>query len=131
MDGAWNVVDVRDVARAHIAAAERGRTGHRYVLGGHNVTVSMFLHHAARVFQVPAPRILLPGRVVEAASIATELAAIVTRRPPLLPLEGVDMIRYGQHFDSSKARAELGLATRPLTETLADAMAWFRAQGRL
>jgi dihydroflavonol-4-reductase len=69
--------------------------------------------------------------VVEAASIATELAAIVTRRPPLLPLEGVDMIRYGQHFDSSKARAELGLATRPLTETLADAMSWFRAQGRI
>jgi dihydroflavonol-4-reductase len=131
MDGAWNVVDVRDVARAHIAAAEHGRTGHRYVLGGHNVTVSMFLHHAARVFHVPAPRILLPGMVVEAASIATELAAIVTRRPPLLPLEGVDMIRYGQHFDSSKARTELGLTMRPLTETLADAMAWFRAQGRI
>jgi dihydroflavonol-4-reductase len=131
VDGAWNVVDVRDVAEAHVAAITRGRTGHRYVLGGHNLTVSMFLHHAARIFGVPAPRLQLPGAVLQSAALATELAAIVTRRPPLLPLEGVDMIRHGQHFDCGKAQAELGLRVRPLAETLADALAWFRAEGRL
>lgn len=127
-DGAWNVVDVRDVAQGQLAAAERGRKGERYLLGGHNITVSIFLHHVAKVAGVPPPRLLLPGAVVRTAALASELFAVATRRPPLLPVEGVDMIRFGQHFDCAKAEHELGLAPRPLEQTLQDAVAWFRAR---
>lgn len=131
MDGAWNVADVRDVARAHVEAALRGRTGHRYILGGINLTVSMFLHHAAKNLGVSTPKILLPGSIMERAAFAAELAAIVTRRPSVLPIEAVDLIRHGQHFDCAKAKKELGLSERPLDDTLTDTISWFRSAGRL
>lgn len=130
-DGAWNVVDVRDVAGAHLAAAERAVQGERYLLGGHNVSVSIFFHHVAQAAGVPPPPLLVPDAVARAASLASELAARLTRRAPALPLTGVDLVRFGQHFDSSKAVQLLGLKSRPLEETVRDELAWFRARGLL
>lgn len=131
IDGAWNVVDVRDVAEAHLAAAERGRPGQRYILGGHNVSVSILLNAVARAAGVSPPRLLVPTALVRGAAWASELLAVATRRPPLLPIEGVDMVRFGQHFDCTLAREELGLGSRPLEATVRDAIEWFRAHGYL
>src|SRR5439155_1230081 len=46
--GGYNVVDVRDVATGHLLAAEHGRPGRRYILGGENYTLPELFRLLAR-----------------------------------------------------------------------------------
>ena len=55
-----NLVDVRDVARGHVLALERGRTGERYLLGSENLTLAEVFELVARAARRPPPRIVFP-----------------------------------------------------------------------
>lgn len=130
LDGRINVVDARDVARGHILAAERGRRGARYLLGGHDVTVRDLLALVAARLEVPLPTVELTPEVASMVAALEELHCHETGRGrPLLSREIVDLIRYGQFVDSSRARDELGFTVRPLEETIAASAAWYRANG--
>jgi dihydroflavonol-4-reductase len=132
IEGRANIVDVRDVARAHVAALDRGRSGERYILGGHNTTVGAALRVAARLAGVAPPRVRVPTRLALLLGKLAEAASLAIPRRPLLPLgEVIEMVRHGQHYDCGKARAELGLAGRPLEQTLRDSLDWFREHGYL
>jgi dihydroflavonol-4-reductase len=123
-DSQINVVDVRDVAEAHLSAVERGRSGERYIVGGENMSMRDMLSVMAYQAGRRPPWLRLPGQWVERAG----------RLAGRLGILGGDMlqaIRYFQRLDTSKARAELGLATRPFAESVRDALAWFREHGYL
>jgi dihydroflavonol-4-reductase len=123
-----NIVDVRDVAAAQVAALEGGRVGERYILGGHNVSVRQALTLAADLAGVRPPRWSLSLKGVD---ILVTLAEMVGRLPliPPLPLEHVKTMQQWQPLNTEKARRELGLTPRPLEETLQDSLSWFRAHG--
>jgi dihydroflavonol-4-reductase len=123
-DGQINVVDVRDVAAAHVAAVEQGRPGERYILGGENMSMRHMLTLMARQAGRRPPWLRLPSRLVEAAGI-------LAGRLGILGGDMLQSIRYFQPLDTGKARAGLGLTCRPFTETLCDALAWFREHGYL
>lgn len=132
IDGKTNIVDGRDLAQVHAAALDRGRSGERYIAGGHNTSVAELLQVASRVGGVRPPRLRVPSAVALLAGKAGEVAALALPRQPLLPLsEAIEMIRHGQHYDTSKAQRELGLAPRPIEDTMHDALEWFRAHGYL
>ena len=132
VEGRTNIVDVRDVAQAHIAALERGRPGERYILGDHNTTIGAALALAARLAGAPAPRARLPAAFARLAGKLGEVAALAVPGRPFLPFsETIEMIRHGQHYDCAKAQRELGLASRPIEETLRDSLVWFREHGYL
>ena len=132
VEGRTNIVDVRDVAQAHVAALASGRGGERYILGGHNPTVGATLGLAARLAGVPPPRVRVPARLALLAGKLGEAAALALPGRPFLPFsEAIEMIRHGQHYDCAKARRELGLAGRPIEETMRDSLAWFREHGYL
>jgi dihydroflavonol-4-reductase len=123
-DGQINVVDVRDVAAAHVAAVDRGQPRERYIIGGENMSFHQMLTIIARQAGRRPPRVRLPSRTIElAGSVAGQLG--------ILGADMLQAIRYFQPLDSSKARAELGLTTRPFTETVQDALAWFYEHGYL
>jgi dihydroflavonol-4-reductase len=131
VDGRTNLVDARDVARAHVAAAERGRPGERYILGGHDVTVGELVRQMADILGVDIPgRELTPD---EALALATEEEERCVREGgkgrPKLSREIVDMILYGQHVDSSRAEMELGFSARPLADTIEASHRWYRDNG--
>lgn len=118
-DGQINVVDVRDVAAAHVSAVERGRPGQRYILGGENMSLRHMLRVMARQVGRRPPWLRVPDSLVE-------LAGLLAGR---LGVWGGDMLQAIRHFqalDTSKAQAELGLATRPFPDTVRDALAWFQ-----
>lgn len=113
-----NVVDVRDVAEAHVRAAVAGRPGERYILGGHNLTLRELLAHAARVANVRPPRLRLPLAWIDLAVWLGDLF------PPLdLAGNHLRAVRHWQGYDCTKAARELGLRPRPLDETLRDTLA--------
>lgn len=121
-DAAMNVVDGRDVAAAHIAAAELGRWGQRYIVGGHNVTLHEALSIAAQEAGVAPPRWRLPRRFVLGLIRALDILPIA-----VLP-DLARAIGYWQPLNTTKALRELRLAEpRALQVTIKDALAWFRA----
>jgi dihydroflavonol-4-reductase len=124
-DTAINVVAVQDVARGHLLAFERGRSGERYLLGGEDVTLrdafAMIARHAGR----RPPRIGVPWQVaLGAAFVADRATRLAGREPNLLNLDEARLARTPMRFSIEKAQRELGYTFRPADEALAGAVAW-------
>lgn len=130
VDTGMNLIDVRDCAEGHILAAERGRVGERYILGGTNLTLKEMFDALAGVTDMPSPRMQVPHWVAESYARLENFWAInVARRAPDVPIESVKMSRHRMWFDSSKAVRELGLPQSPITDALKRAVDWFREHG--
>ena len=77
------------------------------------------------------PWLRVPHGVLFPVAIGAELAARVTGRDPFVTLDGVRMSRKKMYFTSERASHELGYASRPAREAIADAVRWFEANGYL
>ena len=121
VDGETNVVDVRDVAKGHLRAAERGRPGERYVLGGHDTRWVELFERVAELSGVRQPLLVLPR---EAGALARAMEA--TGLPSPLPAEGIVLMAQNWRYSSAKARRELGYRPRALDRTLTDTIDWYR-----
>ena len=131
VDTGLNLAHVDDVAAGHLAALARGRIGERYILGGDNVLLADMLAEIARLVGRRPPRLKIPRAAVYPLACAAELAAMVSGVEPFLTRDGLRLSRRRMFFDDAKARRELGYLSRPYREGLADAIDWFRANGRL
>ena len=131
VDTGLNLVHVDDVAAGHVAALERGRIGERYILGGDNVSLADMLADIARLTGRRPPRLKLPRRMLYPIAFGAEMFARFRGGEPFATIDGLRMASHRMFFDDSKARRELGYVSRPYREGLADAIAWFRSQGRL
>jgi dihydroflavonol-4-reductase len=131
VDTGLNIVHVDDVAEGHLAAAEKGRVGERYILGGDNLALAEILAEVAQAVGRRPPWLRVPHGVLFPVAIGAELAARVTGRDPFVTLDGVRMSRKKMYFTSEKASRELGYAARPAREGIADAVSWFKANGYL
>ena len=129
IDTGLNLVDVRDTAAAHLLAAERGRPGERYIVGGENLTLKEILQKLARLTGKEAPRLKLPYAVAYAAGVITTGWARVTGHPPRAPLDAVRMAKKKMFVSTEKARRELGFAPGPVDAALGRAVEWFQANG--
>ncbi|MEO6811119.1 MAG: NAD-dependent epimerase/dehydratase family protein [Isosphaeraceae bacterium] len=132
IDCTLNLIDVRDVAEGLIQVLNHGQTGRRYLLGGENLTLLTLLEYLSSLTGVPVPRRRIPYAIGLAYAHASEFwADFVTRRPPQATVTGLRLTRRTMHFDPTRSRAELGLAPRPVRQSLADAVAWLRETGQL
>ncbi len=131
VDTGLNIVHVDDVAAGHLAAAEKGRIGERYILGGENLSLAEILAEVSREVGRRPPRLRIPHAALFPVAFGAEFAARVTGREPFVTLDGVRMSRKKMYFTSEKASRELGYGARPAREAIADAVGWFRANGYL
>jgi dihydroflavonol-4-reductase len=131
VDTGLNIVHVDDVAEGHLAAAENGRIGERYILGGENMALAEILAEVAQTVGRRPPRLRVPHSVLFPVAVGAELAARITGRDPFVTLDGVRMSRKKMYFSSEKASRELGYRSRPSREAIADAVGWFRDNGYL
>ena len=130
IDTGLNLIDVDDVARGHVLAADRGRIGERYILGHSNLTLKEIFVMLEAIARIPAPRVRLSYRLVlPLAHLDQWLSDRIRKRPPRIPLEGVKMARRHMFFDSSKAVRELGLPQSPIDPALERAVRWFTDHG--
>jgi len=107
-----NVVDVRDVARGHVLALERGRTGERYLLGGVNLSLAELFAAIADLAGRSRPRV----RVPYALAVAAARARLANR-------DEVRLARLPMYFTSKKAENLLGYRPGPVEPALARAVA--------
>ncbi len=131
VDTGLNLVHVDDVAAGHLAALQHGRIGERYILGGQNVSLGQMLADIAVLVGRRPPRVNLPPNAVLPIAYVAEAIARVRGREPFVSLDALRMSRYKMYYSSAKAESELGYQARPYREALADAIAWFRAEGYL
>jgi len=125
-----NIIDVRDVAKGHALALEKGHVGERYILGHRNLTLQQLLEMLARLTQRKAPRIRIPIGIALAAGYVDEtVRGRLLGVPPRIPLAAVRTARKFRHFDCSKAITALGLPQSPIEDALRTAIAWFQARG--
>lgn len=131
LDCEFNLVDARDVALGHLLAAEHGRIGERYILGGENLALGHVLEILREMTGLPIAHCRVPYTLAYIAGLISEGIARLTKRPPLAPLTGVVLARSSMAFDSRKARRELGWACRPLRQSLQDAVLDLQHRGLL
>jgi dihydroflavonol-4-reductase len=130
VDTGMNLIDVRDCAEGHVLAAEKGREGERYILGGRNVTLKEIFDMLAGVTDVRSPTMRVPHWVAETYARLENIWSIdIARREPDVPLESVQMSRHKMWFDPSKAIRELELPQSPVERALERAVNWFRENG--
>jgi dihydroflavonol-4-reductase len=125
LDFVVNLADVRDIAEGMILAAEHGRIGERYILGGDNMSMRELTAILGRLTGNKPVGIWISPWLALAAGVAGEwLATNVTGNMPAATSEGVRLALRSRHLDIGKARRELGYAPRPIADALAQAVAW-------
>jgi dihydroflavonol-4-reductase len=129
VDTGLNIVHVRDVARGHLLAAERGTPGERYILGHRDLSLVDIFGILAEITGRRAPRFRVPYAVAWLGAACCETVARVTGRPPAVPLTAVRMARKRMYFSPARAVRELGLPQTDVRTALADAVAWFEVHG--
>jgi len=131
-DTVLNIVDVADVAEGHVLAFERGQRGHRYILGGENLTMSEVTRILSRLTGIPAPTLRIPNVILRAAGVVNEwIADHLTRRPPLVDRESTLHAAANRAFSSEKARTEIGYRPSSAEAALLKSVRWFVSEGRV
>ena len=132
MDGTLNVVDVEDVAEGHILAAEKGKTGERYILANENLTVFEYFKLLEKVSGIKAPGFKVPYQMAYATAFLME--RVIGKSFPnytTMDLDSVKLSKYNWYVDNSRAVSELGFSTTPVEKTLEKTISWFKENGLL
>jgi dihydroflavonol-4-reductase len=131
VSGAYDFVDVRDVARGLILAAEKGQTGRTYIFSGAQVQVPELMKELSRTTGYPAPTYRIPAAIARAAGVLASAYYWILRRRPVFTAYSIDVLRSNSRVSSQRAREELGFTTRPWPESIRDHVEWFRSEGIL
>jgi dihydroflavonol-4-reductase len=125
-----NLVDVRECARGHVAALEKGKSGERYILGGENLTLKQILDELGRITGLPSPKMKLPYLFAFAAGVVDEaITGKILKREPRATVDTVRMGKKKMFASSAKAERELGWKIVPVENALRRAVEWFQANG--
>ena len=131
VDGAFDWVDVRDVAEGIIAAEGHGRTGQNYLLPGQRATVAEMAAACARVAGVRPPRVTLPMWLARALVPLGEWQARRAGAEPLFTREALHALASDPRVDGTRAHAELSYQPRPFETSVQDTFDWFRERPTL
>ena len=130
METGLNIVDVRDVARGHVLAFERGRRGERYILGGEDMTLKQMLDLLGEITDLPSPTAKVPhGIALAYAAFEEFLNGKLLKREPGATVDEVRMGKKYMWVRSAKAERELGYKYGPAREALRRSAEWFVANG--
>ncbi len=126
IEGAYDFVDVRDVAEGLILACRRGESGESYILSGEKITVQELMCALEEITGVKRPWLKVPHWMANAAGKLTPLYYRNRESKPLFTSYSTDVLVSNCNINNFKARKELGYDPRPLKESLKDSVEWFR-----
>ena len=126
--GGIGVTDVRDVARWHLAAAEKGRTGERYILNTANYSYLEWYGMIAGAVGVRKPFLRVPDFTT---TLSAKLITLARRVGIPTPIDATQaqMGARKVYFDGRKAHAELGAPQIDMRQSIADTYGWYHDHG--
>ncbi len=126
--GGLNYIDARDVAQGHIGAAQRGTTGERYILAGHNLTHHELLTEINAVLGTKTPKAVIPGWTLPPVAWGV---GVLTGLGFDLPIDRSRVLASNKfmYYANDRAKKQLGLTVRPLADSIRDAATWYRDHG--
>ena len=127
--GGLSLVDVRDLAQLMLNAVDYGRSGERYLAVGGYVTMDEFIDLMVEVSGITKRSKLLPMAVLTPLGKMMEWSARLLGRDVPLSVDDARFVNHGARWTNTKAQHELHATFRPLTDTMRDAVQWFRANG--
>lgn len=128
VDGAYDFIDVRDVATGLISACEKGRTGEIYILSGTRILVREIMQIVHELLGNRGPTIVLPFSLAAFTARLMEPFYRRTKRVPKFTRYSLQTIRDNSVFSQEKARSELGHKPRSLRDSIADTLSWWRGR---
>ena len=130
VDTGLNLVDVAEVARAHVVALTRGTPGRRYILGGENLSLKQILDKMSAITGIPSPTAKIPFAIAATYAFFEEwITGRIRGKEPRATLEEVRMGRKKMYASSARAEQELGFRLLPVYPAMRAAIEWFRAHG--
>jgi dihydroflavonol-4-reductase len=132
VDTVTNFGDVRDMARGHVLAARKGKTGESYLLGTENYRYHQLADMATEITGIRKPRLRIPDSLIKVGAHAMKkMADWGIKRPPLLTPDSVIIGQRCLRADCTKARSELGMPQNPVKNAVRDALVWFARNGHV
>lgn len=125
IDGAYDFVDVRDVADGLILAADKGRRGESYILSGERIEVLDIIKTVQEVLGKRLFSLKVPFSLARFIAKLTPFYYRLTQVKPRFTSYSLATVTSNSYISHAKANAELGYNPRPLQETLADTARWF------
>jgi len=130
VDTGLNLVDVRECAKAHIAALRKGKAGERYILGGENLSLKQILDKLGVITGLKSPSVKVPYALALATGVVDEIVTGRIRgKEPRATIDAVRMGRKKMFVSSQKAMRELGWELFPVDDSLRRAVSWFQENG--
>lgn len=125
IDGAYDFVDVRDVAIGIIQACEYGRTGENYILSGEQITIKNILKILEEETGIKAPKTKIPICLAKLSAPLFELYYRLMRQQPIFTFYSITTLMSNSLTSCDKATKELGYKARPIRESIKDTITWF------
>lgn len=129
LDGAYDFVDVRDVAEGLILASEHGKNGEIYILSGERIEVPELMKYLEKITGVKAPSFKAPHWLLKVFSKFTPVYYKFIKDKPLFTGYSIEVLNSNCDISSKKARNELGYSPRPIKESIKDSIDWFKENG--
>jgi dihydroflavonol-4-reductase len=132
VSGAYDFVDVRDVANGLILAAEKGKTGRHYIFSGAQVQVYELLKELEKDICCPAPRYKIPVNIARAAGAMASVYYQLTKRKPVFTAYSIDVLKSNSVVSSRRAKDELGfILNKTWQDSIRDQVEWLKSNGML
>ena len=123
--GGRNFIHVRDVARAIVNGLEMGEIGSYYIAGNENLTYREFFSKVAGIVSQPAPKILIPGWLVQAVGLLGSLSGTFLNKEPLLTYPMARISCDKQYVSGEKCVAELNMPRTSIDTAIRECYDWF------
>lgn len=124
IDGAYDFVDVRDVVRGLLQAAQHGETGELYILSGYNIPLTHLRRIVQDLMGIHTPSFIVPFGLAKVTARLMEYVYRWTKSTPRFTTYSLNTVRENVIFSHAKATHAFGYRPRPLRETLEDLLTW-------
>jgi len=126
VDGAYDFVDVRDVAEGLILACEKGKCGESYVLSGEQISVRDLFFELEKITGMNAPSLKIPLWIVKCVSKVSPLYYKFTNKEPLFTSYSIDVLSSNSKISCVKACKRINYSPRPIKKSIKDSVEWIK-----